>query len=129
MATKRTAPAAETPPPEPPPEEEPGGGEVSEDKIREVVREMLASLGITDDGAGNEPGETDPEAAGGKPRTQAAVEADVEGKVRAAIEKLRGEEDRDRRIAALEERTAEPERSPIKERVSTRLMGWGRSRA
>lgn len=127
MVTKRTA---ETPPPEtPPPETPPAEGEpVDESKIREVVSEMLAALGIGGDGDGGDGGDGDGGTTPPPARTQAAVEADVESKVRAEIDKLRGEEDRDRRLAALEERTAEPERAPVKDRISTRLMGWGRGR-
>lgn len=104
---------------------------VDKGAIREVVAEMLESLGITGGGGGDDTGGDDGGAGDdthedGKPRTQAAVEADVESKVRAEIAKLRGEEDRDRRLSALETKTAEQERSPVKERVSTRLMGWGR---
>lgn len=108
-----------------------GGGDppdakgVDKSAIREVVGELLAEFGIApDDGTDAGDGATKPPAA----RTQAAVEADVESQVRGAIDKLRTEEDRDRRLAALEQANAkpEPERPPVKQRVSTRLMGWGR---
>lgn len=97
---------------------------VDEGAIRKVVGEMLESLGITKDD-GSDPADA---AEGKTPRTQAAVEADVESKVRAEIAKLRDEEDRDRRLEMLESKVAEPERSPVKERASTRVMGWGRKR-
>lgn len=107
------------------------GGEsdevIDESRVVEIVREVLGKLGVGGDDDDNAGGDDD--AAGdGKPapRTQAAVEDDVAAKVRAEIAKLRTEDERDSRLAALEEKVKEPERPPVKERVSTRLMGWNR---
>lgn len=125
--TPRKQPAAteETPPPA---ETEPAAETAEDDRIRGIVHDVLESLGITGDAGGEETNGGGETTEPGKPgaRTQAAVEADVESRVRAEIAKLRTEEDRDNRLAALEAKTAEPERAPIKERVSTRLMGWSR---
>lgn len=110
-----------------PPETEPAAETAEDDRIRGIVHDVLESLGITGAAGGDET-TTEETTETGKPgaRTQAAVEADVESRVRSEIAKLRTEEDRDNRLAALEAKTAEPERAPIKERVSTRLMGWSR---
>lgn len=104
-------------------EQPPPVATVEEGTIRKAVLGVLDELGITP--GDKDQGANPPEKPAG--RTQAAVEADVESKVRTAIDKLRGEEDRDRRLQELEaKQTQEPERAPAKTRVSTRLMGWGR---
>lgn len=96
-----------------------GGEDTEESRIRAIVADELAKLNPAggDDTDGGDAGTS-------KPRTQTAIEDDVEAKVRAAIGKLRTEEERDSRLSALEEKVKEPERPPVKTRISTRLMGW-----
>ncbi len=133
MAARK--PPAEPEPTVPPAPADGGDGDepvVEESRVREIVRDVLSELGIGGGGEGGEAGGETGDGDGDAPpaagrRTQAAVEDDVESKVRAAIGKLRTEEDRDSRLSALEEKVAkEPERPPVKERKSTRVMGWNR---
>lgn len=130
MATRRATPDA------------PDGGDagtedagtVDESRVRDIVRDVLSELHLTGGDGGDTPDGDDGDGGDEQPsgrRSQADVEGDVESRVRSAIEKLRTEEDRDQRLSALESKLAEapPERAPIKERVSTRLMGWNRGSA
>lgn len=79
--------------------------------IAEMVREII--------GTGSKPKPP------GEPDIAAQVEAAVK-KVQDRDARSKKEQDRDARLAALEEKTAKPEKTPKAFRAVERFMGWGR---
>lgn len=105
-----------------------GGGDSAgsapdRESLRELVREVVADV-LADHGEGDagDEGTTErPEPAG---RGQAAVEHDFEGKVSQVISKLRKDEERDKRLAEVEQKQKLMERPPVKQSRLERVF-WG----
>ncbi|HXP32713.1 MAG TPA: hypothetical protein VN820_01800 [Acidimicrobiales bacterium] len=112
--------------PDPDPDDKPGGLgdrverlESGQASILEKLDALLGGAPAPDPAGDPAPGPDD----GPSPtRTLREEEADVDAKVRAALDKIKGEDDREARLAALEKRV--PEKPPVKQRKLERAM-WG----
>lgn len=93
-----------------------------EGKLRELVAELVAEA-LEDLGDGGDGGDgAAPPPAGGAPASAAGVERDAEAQVRAAMGKIKAEEDTRTRIEKLEKVVTES--APAAVRRLTRFM-WG----
>lgn len=111
----------------------PSGGTLTEDRVVEIVRNVVGDL--LDSHRGDDPddgkaGEDDPDGKKGvgKPRSAAAVEDDFEARTRKVIEQIKGEERHAADHAKLNEggEKPEPEKPPVKQRRIERAL-WGAS--
>ena len=129
MATK-----ASDVPPDTEPDDEPkpddGGGDSGDtddpglvEKVESTVRRVLGNMLGRGDVVVEDEKEHKDEPAAEEPRSLRRVEADTESEVRAALAKIKAEEDRDARLSKVEKEVFE--KPPVKVRRATRVMGWG----
>lgn len=111
-----------------------GGGTTTKDEIREVVSEVLGGLFKSGRADVHDDDDDDDRSSSRRRRTGRGRGVDVDdigrqvedavAKVNARTAAEKKEAEREARIAALEERTAKPEKQPREYRRATRLMGW-----
>lgn len=136
-----TKPKGETRPPDEELDDDEGGDDEHQDeggdraggadderlaqRIEATVRRVLGGLlgGGEVDVADGEGGKGEDEKPAPAPRGAAAVEDDMEGRVRRALDSIRSDEDKEDRMKKLEE-TVFAERPPVKQRRAERVM-WG----